>query len=144
MIILDTNVISEIFRPVPEPKVLHWVEAQNADALFTTAITEAEIFCGIEFMPAGKRRSDLFSAAESYFKSDLVGRILNFDSAAAHSYADIAAIRKRKGLSVSAFDVQIAAIARRFGAKLATRNTSDFEECGIELINPWKWAGKAR
>lgn len=138
MIILDTNVISEIFRPGPAPKVLSWVEAQNAEELFTTAITEAEIFCGIEFMPAGKRRSDLFAAAETYFKSDLAGKILSFDSAAAHSYAEIAAIRRRKGLSVSAFDLQIAAIARRFGAKLATRNTSDFELCGIELINPWK------
>jgi toxin FitB len=138
MIILDTDVISEIFRPGPDSKVLSWVEAQNAAELFTTAITEAEIFCGIEFMPVGKRRSDLFLAAETYFKSDLAGRILSFDSAAAHNHAEVAAIRKRKGLSVAAFDIQIAPIARRFGARLATRNTSDLEECRIELINAWK------
>lgn len=138
MIVLDTNVISEVFRPAPDPKVLAWIEAQDGDELFTTAITEAEIFCGIEFMPAGKRRSDLLSATETYFRNDLAGRILNFDSAAARVYADIVGIRKRKGLAVSTNDAQIAAIAREHKAVLATRNTSDFEECGIELINPWK------
>ena len=137
MIILDTNVISEFFRPVPEAKVLRWVEARGADELFTTAISEAEIFRGIEFMPAGKRRADLFSATEAYFRSDLAGKILSFDSAAARSYAEIAAIRKRKGLPASAFDVQIAAIVRTLGATLATRNTADFAMTGISLINPW-------
>ncbi|MGC2162118.1 MAG: type II toxin-antitoxin system VapC family toxin [Silvibacterium sp.] len=137
MIVLDTNVISELFRPAPDRRVLYWVEAQEADELFTTSVTEAEMFSGIGFMAAGRRRSDLFSATEAYFRSDLAGRILSFDSAAARSYAEITAIRKRKGLSISAFDMQIAAIARTCNAVLATRNTKDFEFTGVQIVNPW-------
>ena len=137
MIVLDTNVISELFRPVPDEKVLRWVEAQSADELFTTAVSEAEIFRGIEAMPAGRRRANLFLATEAYFRRDLAGKILSFDSGAARHYAEIAATRKRKGLAVSAFDTQIAAIARTLGASLATRNTKDFEMAGVPLINPW-------
>ena len=138
MIVLDTNVISELFRPIPDGKVLRWMEAQSADQLFSTAISEAEIFLGIEFMASGRRRTDLFSATEAYFRSDLAGKILSFDSTAARYYAEIASNRKRKGVPISTFDAQIAAIVRTHGAALATRNTKDFEMTGIPLINPWK------
>jgi hypothetical protein len=137
MIVLDTNVISELFRPLPEQKVLHWIGAQDPDRLFTTAVTEAEIFRGIEFMPAGRRRADLLAATEAYFRDDLAGKILSFDSAAARRFAEIAAIRKRKGLPLKEFDIQIAAVVRAMGAKLATRNMKDFEMSGIAVINPW-------
>jgi hypothetical protein len=137
MIVLDTNVISELFRPVPERKVLHWIGGQGADQLFTTAISEAEIFRGIEFMPAGRRRADLLAATEAYFRDDLAGRILSFDSAAARRFAAISAIRKRKGLPVKELDIQIAAVVWTLGASLATRNTKDFEMSGITMINPW-------
>ncbi len=138
MVILDTNVISELFRPAPEGAVLRWVETQKPDDLFTTAVSEAEIFRGIEFMPAGRRRSDLLVATEAYFRSDLAGKVLSFDSAAARHYAEIAALRKRAGLPLKEFDVQIAAISRNLNAVLATRNTRDFVGCGVELINPWQ------
>ena len=137
MIVLDTNVISELFRPVPDARVLGWIAARDPDELYTTAITEAEIFRGIEFMPAGRRRSELFAATEAYFRKDLAGRILGFESAAARSYAEISAIRKRKGLSAAAFDMQIAAIARTLSAAVATRNAKDFELTGVHIINPW-------
>lgn len=139
MIVLDTNVISEVFRPAPNPTVLRWVETQDGHELFTTAISEAEIFREIEFMPAGRRRANLMAATEAYFREDLAGKILSFDSVAARHFAEIAAIRKRKGLPLKEFDLQIAAVVRTFGASLATRNTKDFELSGIELIDPWKW-----
>jgi toxin FitB len=139
MIVLDTNVISELFRPAPERKVLHWIGAQDADRLFTTAISEAEIFRGIEFMPAGRRRADLLAATEAYFRDDLAGKVLSFDSAAARHFAEISAIRKRKGLPLKELDIQIAAVVRTLGASLATRNTKDFEMSGITLINPWNF-----
>lgn len=137
MIVLDTNVISELFRPVPERKVLDWIGAQEADRLFTTAISEAEIFRGIEFMPVGRRRANLLAAAEVYFRDDLAGRVLSFDSVAARRFAEISATRKRRGLPLKEFDIQIAAVTRALGASLATRNTKDFEMSGITLINPW-------
>lgn len=137
MIVLDTNVISELFRPVPERKVLQWIETQDANRLFTTAISEAEIFRGIEFMPAGRRRADLLAATDAYFRDNLAGRVLSFDGGATRHFAEISAIRKRKGLPVKDLDIQIAAIVRALGASLATRNTKDFEMSGITLINPW-------
>lgn len=137
MIVLDTNVISELFRPVPEQKVLQWFGAQDADRLFTTAISEAEIFRGIEFMPVGRRRANLLAAAEVYFRKDLAGRVLSFDSSAARHFAEMSAVRKQKGLSLKDLDLQIAAVVRTLGASLATRNTKDFTDCGIDLINPW-------
>lgn len=137
MIILDTNVISELFRAVPDDRVMRWIAAREADALFTTAVSEAEIFRGIELMPTGRRRLDLFAATMGYFRSDLAGRVLSFDSAAARKYAEISASRKRGGLPEKGFEAQIAAIAAIHGASLATRNIRDFTGCGVELVNPW-------
>ena len=138
MIILDTNVISEIFRPSPAPQVLHWLAAQPAAETFTTTVNEAEIFRGLEQMPSGRRRTDLYRATEIYFQKNLAGKVLNFDSHAARIYAAITAQRARIGRPILDFDAQIAAIARAHKAKLATRNTKDFEHCGIELVDPWK------
>ena len=137
MIILDTNVLSELMKPKPSAEVTAWVRKQPATDLFTTSITEAEIFYGIELLPRGKRREGLLAAAESMFTEDLAGRILGFESAAACFFAKIAAHRYALGRPISHADAQIAAIARIRGAKVATRNIADFEDCAIEVIDPW-------
>ena len=138
MIILDTNVLSELMRVTPAPAVARWVVQQNRSELFTTAITEAEIFFGVRLLPPGKRRDSLLLAAEAIFSGDFAGRILPFDSAAARACPSIAAQRRTSGRPISDLDAQIAAIALTHTVPLATRNTSDFENCGIELIDPWQ------
>jgi predicted nucleic acid-binding protein len=137
MILLDTNVISELMRSTPDAKVLRWVNAQVAAALHTTSITEAEIVHGVLLLPKGKRRTTLVALAREMFEVDLDGRILAFDSAAANLYAEISSTRRATGRPISAFDAQIAAIAAVHGARLATRNGSDFADCGIDVIDPW-------
>ena len=137
MLILDTNVISESMREKPAPQVIAWFSAQPVEQTYTTTITEAETFSGIEQMPASKRRTLLRSIAESYFEEDFKGRLLPFDSAAARVCASIVAACKAKGKPAGFADAQIAAIVRLHGATLATRNTVHFENCGIRLFNPW-------
>ncbi len=138
MIVLDTNVISEVLRPKPEPRVLVWLEKQPANSVFTTAITEGEILYGIRLLPEGQRRGKLWDAASAIFNDDLGGRVLSFDSDAAQIYADIGASRRAVGRPISQFDATIASITRSHGATLATRNTTDFEGCGIDVLNPWQ------
>lgn len=137
MIILDSNVVSELMRAEPAVSVRDWVASQPASRLFITAITQAEILYGIGLLPKGRRRSSIATAARAMFDEDFNGRILAFASDAAPIYAQIAVDRRQKGRPVSQFDAQIAAIARSTGAALATRNTGDFEHCEIALINPW-------
>ena len=137
MIILDTNVFSELLRARPAPRVLSWVDGQAQDTLFATSITEAEILTGIAILPDGRRRDRLTVAANRLFGELFQDRVWPFDRGAAHSYAAIVAGRRAGGRSVSQFDCQIAAIARSRRMALATRNIRDFEECGIEVINPW-------
>ena len=137
MIILDTNVLSELMRPKPSPRVAAWVAKQPAAELFTTAITEAEIFYGIEQLSRSKRREGLLVAAEAMFAEDLAGRIFAFESDAARVFSRIAAHRRALGKPVSHADAQIAAIAQVRGAKLATRNVADFEDCGLDVVDPW-------
>jgi hypothetical protein len=137
MIILDTNVLSELMRPKPAPQVSAWVAKQPTAELFTTSITEAEIFFGIELLIKGKRREGLLGAAEAMFAEDLGGRIVGFESDAARLFSKIAAHRRALGRPISHADAQIAAIARLRGAKLATCNVADFIDCGIDLVNPW-------
>ncbi len=137
MIVLDTDVLSELMRPTPSPRVVAWVAKQPAAELFTTSITEAEIFYGLELLTKGKRREGLLAAAESLFEEDLAGRVLGFDSDAARSFSRIAAHCRALGRPVSHADAQIAAISQVRGAKLATRNVADFRDCGLEVIDPW-------
>jgi hypothetical protein len=141
MIVLDTNVLSETWRPKPSAKVLEWTRSQPATALFTTAITEAELYYGIALLPEGRRRRALESAVRLIFAEDLAGRVLPFDSAAAREYADIAATRRRAGRPMPEADAQIAAIARSRGAALATRNVEDFADCGLTVVSPWEGPG---
>ncbi len=141
MIVLDTNVLSEVMRPAPAAMVLRWLAAQPASGLFTTTITQAEILYGIELMPRGKRRAALESAVDAMFAEDFADRILPFDSDAARVFPQIAGPRRALGRPIAQWDAQIAAIARSRGAALATRNTEDFEDCGIALLNPWSGQG---
>ena len=137
MIILDTNVISELLRPAPEPKVEHWLSAQDGLNVYLTSISEAELRYGLAIMGSGKRRAALVDAVDRILREDLAGRILPFDSDAAQSYATIAAARRAAGRPIAQADCQIASIAHSRGATVATRNTPDFEGCEIDLINPW-------
>jgi toxin FitB len=137
MIILDTNVLSETLRPTPSAAVLEWMRSEPVSALFTTAITEAELLYGIALLPDGRRRQSLEEVVDRIFAEDLADRVLPFDSAAAHEFAHLAASRRRAGRPIAEADARIAAIARSRGAALATRNVGDFVGCGLELINPW-------
>lgn len=137
MIIVDTNVVSELLRPTPEPRVEGWLAAQDGLDIYLTAISEAELRYGVAIMDNGKRRAALADAIDRILRDDMAGRVLAFDSAAAEAYATIAASRRAAGRPITQADCQIAAIARARGATVATRNTADFEGCGIDLIDPW-------
>jgi predicted nucleic acid-binding protein len=137
MIILDTNVISEVLRPVPEPSVLDWLANQPRASLFTTTVTRGEILYGIRLLSDGKRRRGLWDAAKKIFDDDFADQVLSFDSDAADMYAEIAASRRAAGKPISQFDAMIVSMARSRGASLATRNVKDFEGCGVDVINPW-------
>lgn len=140
MIILGTNVISELLRVAPAPTVEAWLGAQDGAMIHFTAVSEAELRHGVVILPAGRRRDALAKAVEDILTEDFRNRILPFDSAAARAYAAIAAGRRAAGRPISQFDCQIAAIARAHGAAVATRNVGDFEGCGIEVIDPWRKA----
>ena len=137
MIVLDTNVISEPMRKAGEPKVRDWLNAQNPETLYTTAINIAELLAGIALLPAGKRKRELDRHLRASLSRLFQGRILLFDLAAAESYAQIAGEAKRAGRIVPHEDGLIAAIARAHGFAVATRNVSNFAGAGVELINPW-------
>ena len=137
MIVLDTNVLSEVLRPVPEPRVVDWLKDQPRTSLFTTTVTRGEILYGIRLLPAGKRRDGLWDAAIKIFDIDLAGQVLIFDNVAADEFAQISASRRVAGRPIAQFDALIAGTTRSRGAKLATRNVTDFEGCDIEVINPW-------
>ncbi len=137
MIVLDTNVISELMKPAPAAEVARWVAGRPATMLYTTSVSQAEVLHGIALLPVGKRRGALEVAAESMFDEDFGGRVLPFGGEAARTYAQIAADRHLSGRPISQFDAQIAAIARSARFAVATHNVSDFEGCGITLLNPW-------
>jgi predicted nucleic acid-binding protein len=126
VIILDTNVVSELMRSAPSPAVGKSLSKYLADDLHTTTITLAEVLYAIELLPAGKRKNELLSGAERLFKVALGRRLLPFDEPAAHKFSEIAAERRHRGRPIAEVDAQIAAIACLHGATIATRNTDDF------------------
>ena len=136
--LLDTNVLSELLRAAPSRAVLAWFASQAPESLFVSAVTQAEMLLGARQLPAGKRRAALELAMNAMFEEDFAGRILPFDSAAAPIFAEVVAVRRAAGRPISQFDAQIAAIARRHGARIATRNLADFTGCAVDLINPWE------
>ena len=137
MIVLDTNVVSELMRPAPSPAVVSWVSRRDATNLFFSAVGEAELRLGVAIMPAGRRRDEIEEAIEAMLREDFAGRILPFDSAASRSYAGIVAARRAAGRPVATMDIQIAAIARSHNMAVATRNTRDFTGTGVDLADPW-------
>jgi predicted nucleic acid-binding protein len=138
VILLDTNVLSELMRPAPERRVEQWLAAQPDASVFISAVTEAELRYGAALLPSGKRKTALVAEIEGMLEEDFSGRILPFDSLAAQAFAIIASERRQTGRPISQADAQIAAIARSRGASLATRNAPDFDGCGVEIINPWQ------
>ena len=137
MIVLDTNVISELMLPSPNAGVVEWVARQVAPSLYLSTISEAELRYGVETLPTGQRRDGLLAEVEGMLGEDFAGRVLPFDRGAAQAYALIAAGRRAAGHPISHADCQIAATARSLRASVATRDVSDFEGCGIEVIDPW-------
>lgn len=143
MILIDTNVISELMRPNPAPAVLAWCGMQDAVTLHLSAVGEAELRRGAAILPNGKRKVRLIAAIDAMIAEDFAGRVLPFDSAAAINFAAIFVDRRNSGRPISFPDCQIAATARAHGAAMATRNVADFEGCGIEVIDPWAFAAGA-
>ena len=139
LVVLDTNVVSELMRATPDANVVAWVGRRSPGAVRTTAITVAEVRYGIARLPTGRRRTLLRAAAEQVFDT-FDEAVLPFDAAAARHYADIVVEREWAGAPISGFDAQIAAICRAASAELATRNTGDFEGLGLHLVDPWQSA----
>ena len=137
MLVIDTNVVSEIIGSRPLPAILAWFARQSSDEVFICAVTEAELRYGVALLSEGRRRSVLAADVDRMLTTVFAGRILPFDSPAAIEFADVAARRQLSGRPISVSDAQIAAIARSRGAAVATRNVRDFEGCGIEVIDPW-------
>jgi hypothetical protein len=136
MIVLDTNVISELMGPVPELRVAHWMDLQSRSSLWTTSINVYETRSGLFAMPAGKKCAALEMKFEQLLQSAFQGRILDFDSDSALRATELCADRRKRGCSVDARDTMIAGIVLASHAKLATRNVKHFEEIAPLLVNP--------
>ncbi len=137
MILLDTNVLSELMKAKPAPEVVVWIDQQPAGQLYISAITVAEILYGIARLPDGKRKTSFADLARLMFEEDFAGRILPFDTEAASRYASLAAMSEAQGRVADMADAQIAAIAALYDAPVATRNVRHFDHLGVSVINPW-------
>jgi hypothetical protein len=137
VIILDTNVISELVRREPSAAVLRNLRRLPSGDFYTTAITEAEIRFGLAILPRGRKHAALCNQVDLILKQEFAGRILPFDSSAAEAYAGLVAGRRSTGQPISVFDAQIAAITHIHGATLATRNVRDFRGFQFPLLDPW-------
>lgn len=137
MILLDTNIVSELWKPQPEPRVLAWLDAQALETLYLSTITMAELRFGIAAMPQSKRQAVLHERLETEVLPLFSGRILAFDLDASKSYASLMADARRAGKSIGLADGLIAAIAYSHGLFVATRDISPFQACNVKTINPW-------
>ncbi len=137
MTILDTNVVSEVLKPAPSPEVMDWLSGLPREAAYITSITQAELLLGVEFLPAGRRRSELAYTIGRILEDEFKGHILPFDDRAAGAYAKIVSQRRAQGRPIGQSDAMIASISQTWLASLATRNEADFEGCGVTIINPW-------
>jgi predicted nucleic acid-binding protein len=137
VIVLDTNVLSELIKPIPVPQVLRWVDDQDSAELVITSINAAELRAGVAVLPRGRRKETIAKQIERLINEVFGGYVLAFDSSSSSHYADIVATGRRRGRPMSALDVQIAAICRQHDATLATRNVTDFEAVKLPVVNPW-------
>ena len=137
MIILDTNVLSELMRAEPDENVIAWLDSQNSQDLHTTAITVAELLYGVARLAHGRRKTALRGAIETMLDGELAGKILPFDGDSARRYAMLVAECESHGRPISSADAQIAAVCHAHDAVLATRNGRDFETTGVPIIDPW-------
>ena len=137
MIVLDTNVVSELMRPQPDRAVVSWMNGQVTGDLYFTAVGEAELLYGLAIMTPGSRRDALVASVEAMLHEDFASRILPFDSSAARAYSTIAATRRASARPIGTADAQIAAIALSRSMSVATRNVRDFVDTGVDLIDPW-------
>lgn len=137
MIIIDTNIVSEMMRPSPETTVINWFNNQETNSLYLTTISIAEIRYGIRALPDGKRSQLLAEGFNALIENAFKNRILNFDEGAAYQYGEVMGKRKEIGRPLDCLDGQIIAIAKANNCAVATRNTRDFEHCGLTLINPF-------
>jgi hypothetical protein len=137
VILLDTNVISELMRPQPDPQVLAWSNSLDPEGVAMTAMNEAEILHGLARLPDGRRKQALRRRWDALANELFAGRVWPFTSEAAHWYGELVSHRERLARPIATADAVIAAIALAYGASLATRNTKDFAELGLQLINPW-------
>jgi predicted nucleic acid-binding protein len=137
MIVVDTNVVSEVMKPAPDRQVAVWLRQQPVDRIYITAITKAELLYGLALMPDGKRKEALAQTIQIFFAERVTNPILGFTDRDALPYAKISARRRKLGRPVKELDGQIAAIASFHGFAVATRNVRDFDDCGVTVINPW-------
>ncbi|MDA8746449.1 type II toxin-antitoxin system VapC family toxin [Rubripirellula amarantea] len=137
MIVLDTNVISEVMKPVPDPVVKDWLDAQVDETMWLTSVTVFEIACGVEQLPSGKRKTALVDAFNELIVKDFQNRVLAFDDQHARKAGELWAKLKSLGRVSEFRDIQIAGIVATFKATLATRNTRHFLDTGVKLIDPW-------
>jgi predicted nucleic acid-binding protein len=141
VILLDTNVVSEVMKARPAEAVVAWLNGQDSEKLFVSAITIGEVAYGLHILPDGKRRSGLRERFERFVALAFDQRVLAYDESAARIYGELMGERKELGLPMSLPDGQIAAIARLNHLAVATRNALDFEHCGIDVLNPFETAG---
>ncbi|MGD1955668.1 MAG: type II toxin-antitoxin system VapC family toxin [Sphingomonadales bacterium] len=137
MIVLDTNVVSEMMRTQPDSNVYGWLESSNSNEIALSVVSIAEIKKGLNLLPDGKRKVTLDTQFEAVLETGFLGRILSFGRAEAATFGALAADRKKAGVNTGDFDLMIAATAKEHRAIVATRNTKDFKGCGVAIINPW-------
>ena len=138
MILIDTNVISELWKVEPNPDVLAWIDAQAVETLYLSAVTVAELRFGLATMPQGKRRTIYQERLEKEVLPTFTGRVLSFDLDASQAYADLMARAKAEGKAIGKADGYIAATASVYGLMAATRDISPFEAAGLKIVNPWE------
>jgi toxin FitB len=138
MYLLDTNVISELSKPLPSPAVLNWFAATPAQHIYISSVTLCELEFGLALMPAGKRRDALLSSTQELVRVDFEGRCIHLDATCAPAYGQLAAKQQLSGRACSTEDAMIASMALTHHFILVTRNTKDFEGIGgLKVINPW-------
>jgi toxin FitB len=138
MILVDTNVLSEALRPAPDPNVLRWL-AVHAATYRVPAVVLAELWAGVDVLPAGARKARLAHAVEQIAARALAyERVISISAETARAFGTVVATRQRKGKGTKPMDALIAATALVHQAAIATRNTADFSGLGIELIDPWR------